>query len=307
MSKRSSPNRSDGSDDSQSGLEDLDAKRRRLNDIDEKKAKVQAYKLSELVRHKNKQLKGKDREIERLRQRQMTDENTSCTINRHWNNLDEQMRLIALRGASSEDVAELLEGAESVEDTYSRDFLGEIVQMEGDEGETVYDKRVQFRRVIILNVIIMLSVQLLDKVMQQSARKAEQFRLLSRKMSVFMEGMFVFFKFKNYLPYSLYVQEQSSIQSEAKALKSRQNGVSNGIGIDAAELDDLKAECEINADLAANRLQEIRELNEKIQKYAEDTARMEMCLKVSFYSLKRVILMDMINFLFIERYYMKVF
>ncbi|KIH56569.1 hypothetical protein ANCDUO_13252 [Ancylostoma duodenale] len=160
MSKRSLSDNSDGSDqdDSQSTVDDQEiaAKKRRLvafetvrllsvtgvNDIDDKKAKVQAYKLSEALRHKNKQLKTKEREIERLRQRQMTDENTSCTINRHWNNLDEQLRLIALRGASSEEVEELLEGDEGAP---TGDFLDEIVQMEGVQGEHVYDKRVQQR------------------------------------------------------------------------------------------------------------------------------------------------------------------
>ncbi|EPB74902.1 hypothetical protein ANCCEY_06018 [Ancylostoma ceylanicum] len=160
MSKRSLSDNSDGSDqdDSQSTVDDQEiaAKKRRLvafetvrllsvtgvNDIDDKKAKVQAYKLSEALRHKNKQLKTKEREIERLRQRQMTDENTSCTINRHWNNLDEQLRLIALRGASSEEVEELLEGDEGAA---TGDFLDEIVQMEGVQGEHVYDKRVQQR------------------------------------------------------------------------------------------------------------------------------------------------------------------
>lgn len=57
------------------------------NDIEDRKAKVQVYKLSELVRLKNKQLAEKDRELERFRQRQITDENTSFTINRHWNNV----------------------------------------------------------------------------------------------------------------------------------------------------------------------------------------------------------------------------
>lgn len=47
-----------------------------------------------------------------------------------------------MRGASSEEVEELLEGDEGAP---TGDFLDEIVQMEGVQGEHVYDKRVQQR------------------------------------------------------------------------------------------------------------------------------------------------------------------
>lgn len=56
--------------------------------------------------------------------------------------LDEQLRLIALRGASTEEVEELLEDNDGAT---TGDFLDEIVQMEGVQGEHVYDKRVQQR------------------------------------------------------------------------------------------------------------------------------------------------------------------
>lgn len=67
------------------------------NDIEDRKVKVQIYKLSELVRFKNKQLAEKDRELERFRQRQITDENTSFTINRHWNNVSLRRRCVGMQ------------------------------------------------------------------------------------------------------------------------------------------------------------------------------------------------------------------
>uniref|UniRef100_A0A0K0DIH0 E3 ubiquitin protein ligase n=1 Tax=Angiostrongylus cantonensis TaxID=6313 RepID=A0A0K0DIH0_ANGCA len=352
MSKRSLSDNSDGSDqdDSHSNVDDREiaAKKRRLvafetvrllsvtgvNDIDDKKAKVQAYKLSEALRHKNKQLKTKEREIERLRQRQITDENTSCTINRHWNNLDEQLRLIALRGASSEEVEELLE---CNDEAVSGDFLDEIVQMEGVQGEHVYDKRVQQ------------SVRLFEKVMMQLARKSDHYRAFSKKLiSIFdastlsgedrdealhgvvaenerlaeetsrlqreanraqqkyarsslklkecedqiaqlttrneelarelEEAKFDLDKAQrqvNKLDYKLYtLVKDNSANCEIRPTRLL-NGLSNGGGMSDSQLDELRAESELNAELAGKRLQEIHELNERIQKFVEDTVRME--------------------------------
>ncbi|WKY00004.1 hypothetical protein Q1695_014686 [Nippostrongylus brasiliensis] len=360
MSKRSLSDNSDGSDvdDTLSVADDqeITAKKRRLvafetvrllsvtgvNDIDDKKAKVQAYKLSEALRHKNKQLKTKDREIERLRQRQMTDENTSCTINRHWNNLDEQLRLIALRGASTEEVEELLENS----DETTGDFLDEIVQMEGVQGEHVYDKRVQQ------------SVRLFEKVMTQLSRKSDHHRAFSKKlMSLFEasslsaesrdetlqavmadnerlseensrlqreanraqqkysrsnlqlkeyedkiamlttrneelareleEAKFDLDKAQrqaNKLDYKLYtLMKDNTARCEVRSTTKLINGVSNGGGINDT-VDDLRAECELNAELAAKRLQEIHELNERIQKFVEEGVRMNCELKSAYSS-----------------------
>ncbi|KAE9417061.1 hypothetical protein Angca_003180 [Angiostrongylus cantonensis] len=361
MSKRSLSDNSDGSDqdDSHSNVDDREiaAKKRRLvafetvrllsvtgvNDIDDKKAKVQAYKLSEALRHKNKQLKTKEREIERLRQRQITDENTSCTINRHWNNLDEQLRLIALRGASSEEVEELLE---CNDEAVSGDFLDEIVQMEGVQGEHVYDKRVQQ------------SVRLFEKVMMQLARKSDHYRAFSKKLiSIFdastlsgedrdealhgvvaenerlaeetsrlqreanraqqkyarsslklkecedqiaqlttrneelarelEEAKFDLDKAQrqvNKLDYKLYtLVKDNSANCEIRPTRLL-NGLSNGGGMSDSQLDELRAESELNAELAGKRLQEIHELNERIQKFVEDTVRMECELKSAYSS-----------------------
>ncbi|EYB91233.1 hypothetical protein Y032_0208g2065 [Ancylostoma ceylanicum] len=362
MSKRSLSDNSDGSDqdDSQSTVDDQEiaAKKRRLvafetvrllsvtgvNDIDDKKAKVQAYKLSEALRHKNKQLKTKEREIERLRQRQMTDENTSCTINRHWNNLDEQLRLIALRGASSEEVEELLEGDEGAA---TGDFLDEIVQMEGVQGEHVYDKRVQQ------------SVRLLDKVMLQLSKKSDHHRTFSKKLLTLFESSPLStenrdeafqavlaenerlteensrlqretnraqqkysrssLKLKecedqiamlttrneelerdleearfdldkaqrqvNKLDYKLYtLAKDNSAHCEIRPATKMLNGVANGGGLSDSQLDELRAESELNSELANKRLQEIHELNERIQKFVEDTVRMECDLKSAYSS-----------------------
>ncbi|XGW16734.1 hypothetical protein V3C99_001850 [Haemonchus contortus] len=362
MSKRSLSDNSDGSDqdDSHSVSDDQEiaAKKRRLvafetvrllsvtgvNDIDEKKAKVQAYKLSEALRHKNKQLKTKEREIERLRQRQMTDENTSCTINRHWNNLDEQLRLIALRGASSEEVEELLE---SNDEASTGDFLDEIVQMEGVQGEHVYDKRVQQ------------SVRLFEKVMLQLSRKSEHHRAFSKKLISFFESSSLAgenrdeafhsvvvenerlteensrlqreinraqqkyarssLKLKecedqitllttrneelareleeakfdldkaqrlvNKLDYKLYtLAKDNTAHCEVRPNAKMLNGVSNGGGMSDSQLEELRAESELNAELAAKRLQEIHELNERIQKFVEDSVRMGCELKSAYSS-----------------------
>ncbi|KAK6741083.1 hypothetical protein RB195_009127 [Necator americanus] len=362
MSKRSLSDNSDGSDqdDSQSTVDDQEiaAKKRRLvafetvrllsvtgvNDIDDKKAKVQAYKLSEALRHKNKQLKTKEREIERLRQRQMTDENTSCTINRHWNNLDEQLRLIALRGASSEEVEELLEGDDGAP---TGDFLDEIVQMEGVQGEHVYDKRVQQ------------SVRLLDKIMLQLSKKSDHHRSFSKKLLTMFEASPLAtesrdeafqavlaenerlteensrlqretnraqqkysrssLKLKecedqitmlttrneelareleeakfdldkaqrqvNKLDYKLYtLAKDNTVHCELRSTAKMLNGVSNGGGLSDSQLDELRAESELNSELANKRLQEIHELNERIQKFVEDTVRMECDLKSAYSS-----------------------
>ncbi|VDK46594.1 unnamed protein product [Cylicostephanus goldi] len=50
------------------------------------------------------------------------------------------------------------------------------------------------------------------------------------------------------------------------------NGVTNGGGLSETQLDELRAESELNSDLANKRLQEIHELNERIQKFVEDTS-----------------------------------
>ncbi|VDM60593.1 unnamed protein product [Angiostrongylus costaricensis] len=368
MSKRSLSDNSDGSDqdDSHSNVDDREiaAKKRRLvafetvrllsvtgvNDIDDKKAKVQAYKLSEALRHKNKQLKTKEREIERLRQRQITDENTSCTINRHWNNLDEQLRLIALRGASSEEVEELLE---CNDEAVSGDFLDEIVQMEGVQGEHVYDKRVQQRP--NATIYTFFSVRLFEKVMMQLARKSDHYRAFSKKLiSIFdastlssedrdealhgvvaenerlaeetsrlqretnraqqkyarsslklkecedqiaqlttrneelarelEEAKFDLDKAQrqvNKLDYKLYtLVKDNSANCEIRPTRLL-NGLSNGGGMSDSQLDELRAESELNAELAGKRLQEIHELNERIQKFVEDTVRMEYSILFS--------------------------
>lgn len=362
MSKRSLSDNSDGSDqdDSHSVSDDQEiaAKKRRLvafetvrllsvtgvNDIDDKKAKVQAYKLSEALRHKNKQLKTKDVEIERLRQRQMTDENTSCTINRHWNNLDEQLRLIALRGASTEEVEELLEDNDGAT---TGDFLDEIVQMEGVQGEHVYDKRVQQ------------SVRLFEKVMQQLSRKSDHHRAFSKKLVNLFESSSLSTEsrdeaFKsiveenerlaeensrlqretnraqqkyarsslkvkecedqiallttrneelareleeakfdldkaqrqvNKLDYKLYtLAKDNTAHCELRPSAKILNGVSNGGGMSDSQLEELRAESELNAELAAKRLQEIHELNERIQKFVEESVRMGSELKSAYSS-----------------------
>ncbi|VDM69013.1 unnamed protein product, partial [Strongylus vulgaris] len=84
----------------------------------------------------------------------------------------EQLRLIALRGASSEEVEELLEGDDAAP---AGDFLDEIVQMEGVQGEHVYDKRVQQ------------SVRLLDKIMLQLSKKSDHHRAFSKKLLTLFE------------------------------------------------------------------------------------------------------------------------
>ncbi|KJH52486.1 hypothetical protein DICVIV_01332 [Dictyocaulus viviparus] len=339
MSKRSLSDNSDGSDqdDSHSTVDDQEvaAKKRRLvafetvrllsvtgvNDIDDKKAKVQAYKLSEALRHKNKQLKTKEREIERLRQRQMTDENTSCTINRHWNNLDEQLRLIALRGASSDEVEELLENSD---ETSSGDFLDEIVQMEGVQGEHVYDKRVQQ------------SVRLFEKVMMQLARKSEHYRAFSKKMISIFDASPLSSECKDEALYGV-IAENERLADETSRLQRETNRVQEKYARSSlklkecedqiallttrneelsreleeakfdldkaqrqvnkldyklytlAKLDELRAESELNAELAAKRLQEIHELNERIQKFVEDAVRMGCELKSAYSSSAQII------------------
>ncbi|PIO74630.1 hypothetical protein TELCIR_03355 [Teladorsagia circumcincta] len=261
MSKRSLSDNSDGSDqdDSHSVSDDQEiaAKKRRLvafetvrllsvsgvNDIDEKKAKVQAYKLSEAVRHKNKQLKTKEREIERLRQRQMTDENTSCTINRHWNNLDEQLRLIALRGASSEEVEELLE---SNDEATTGDFLDEIVQMEGVQGEHVYDKRVQQ------------SVRLFEKVMQQLSRKSEHHRAFSKKLISFFESSSLAGESRDEAFHSIVV-ENERLTEENSRLQRETNRAQQKYARSSLKL----KECEDQITLLTTRNEELaRELEE---------------------------------------------
>ncbi|PAV84549.1 hypothetical protein WR25_22056 [Diploscapter pachys] len=200
MSKRSaacaSPAPSEGTNsnsDEASSSDDIAAKKMRLvtfepvrllavsgvNDIEDRKAKVQVYKLSELVRSKNKQLAEKDRELERLRQRQITDENTSFTINRHWNNLDEQLRTLAMRGNTLPEAEGRIKVEEEQEQMETeteandyKDFLIDIVQMDDEQSKNVYDKRVQQ------------SINLMKRVMRQHARRAEKQRDFIKKLKV---------------------------------------------------------------------------------------------------------------------------
>ncbi|CAD6197430.1 unnamed protein product [Caenorhabditis auriculariae] len=186
MSKRSNEG-SDGSDDSQHG-DEPSAKRKRVsfesirlssvsgvNDLWEKQTRFQVYKLSEQLRYKNKLLKDREREMERLRQRQETDENTSCTINRHWTNLDAQLRCIIRSAILSEsEIAQVDEdGIKSEKESSS--FLSQVVQMDTEQSELTYDNRVTT------------SVHLLNRIMQQSAKKVELLVSFNRKVNEISE------------------------------------------------------------------------------------------------------------------------
>ncbi|CAI4224714.1 unnamed protein product [Auanema sp. JU1783] len=191
MAKRLSPSQSDGSDDPDdynADYEEVQVKKRRLvqfeslrllsvhstSEIDDKAARVQVYKLSESVRYKNKQLERKERELERLRQRQTTDENTSCTIHRHWINLDEQMRLIVMRGSSGNDIDAILK-INASHATSSARFLEEVVQLTEQDRESVYDKRVQT------------SVDLLNQIMNMINKNSDSYKNFSENMLSYLE------------------------------------------------------------------------------------------------------------------------
>ncbi|VDM66762.1 unnamed protein product [Strongylus vulgaris] len=83
--------------------------------------------------------------------------------------------------------------------------------------------------------------------------------------------------------------QDNSAHCEVRPTAKLLNGVSNGGGLSETQLDELRAESELNFDLANKRLQEIHELNERIQKFVEDTVRMECDLKSAYSSSAQII------------------
>uniref|UniRef100_A0A914UKW1 E3 ubiquitin protein ligase n=3 Tax=Plectus sambesii TaxID=2011161 RepID=A0A914UKW1_9BILA len=177
MSKRSSPDSDDlgvgGGDrsDSSSPI----AKRQRLvefepirlpsvsgvRDIEGLTLSVQNYKLSERLVHKERLRNELQKRVEQLERRQTQDDAMLCIINRCWNRLDEDVRILLQRF----DAETAVEGEAGNEYDATKSFLAQLSHWDNEEIDEKQTQRVEFSRRAISKL-----VQAFDRIMQRNEK-----------------------------------------------------------------------------------------------------------------------------------------
>lgn len=368
MSKRSSPDadpeQSDGEEsacNSQDGHDhEVPKKRKRLvefepvrllaisgvDEIDSKVRLVQLYKLSERLRLKDRYLNEEKRKNETLQLRQDRDDTILCTINRHWNRIEEEFRN-ALDRTNGIVKSEPHDEKEDIKDkhAHTREFLSELAEMEVDDGDTLCEKRVQtslrmmneFMEMhqrfclqqkdfgkqlltavgleseddkksalssLITNLEKAGEFSRLTSLVDKLTRENDSLTLKNREISLRaakMEDRLSLSETKieelqraheekdfelrkswereEKLDYRLYKMAHERCDGIVTGERKQNGGVAkleSTVNVSNKELSDLQAEFEIQKDLAALRLDEIKELTDKVSKLAADNTLLTM-------------------------------